>query len=46
MEKSNLNSRREFLQKMLAATALAGFYPYLNKTEDTSLIYGYVWQTA
>ena len=29
MEKSNLNSRREFLQKMLAATAVAGLYPYL-----------------
>ncbi|MBK7713035.1 MAG: aldo/keto reductase [Bacteroidales bacterium] len=40
MEKSNLNSRREFLQKMLAATALAGFYPYLNKTENASLITG------
>lgn len=27
MIKSNLNSRREFLQKLLAATAAAGFYP-------------------
>jgi uncharacterized protein len=30
MEKQNKNSRREFLQKLLAATAVAGFYPYLN----------------
>jgi uncharacterized protein len=37
MEKSNLNSRREFLQKMLAATAAAGLYPYLNYDEDGSL---------
>ena len=37
MEKSNLNSRREFLQKMLAATAAAGLYPYLNYVEDGSL---------
>jgi aryl-alcohol dehydrogenase-like predicted oxidoreductase len=40
MEKSNLNSRREFLQKMLAATALAGFYPYLDSTDNSSLITG------
>jgi hypothetical protein len=32
MEKSKLNSRREFLQKMVAATAVAGLYPYLNAT--------------
>jgi hypothetical protein len=30
MEKQSLTSRREFLQKMLAAAAVAGFYPYLN----------------
>jgi uncharacterized protein len=30
MEKSNQNSRREFLQKLLAASAVAGFYPYLH----------------
>ena len=28
MEKSNLNSRREFLQKLLTAAAVAGFYPF------------------
>lgn len=38
MEKSNLNSRRQFLQKMLAATAVAGLYPYLNCIEDKSFI--------
>jgi aryl-alcohol dehydrogenase-like predicted oxidoreductase len=37
MEKSNLNSRREFLQKMLAAAAVAGFYPYFRGSEDLSL---------
>jgi aryl-alcohol dehydrogenase-like predicted oxidoreductase len=30
MEKVNMNSRREFLQKMLAATAVAGLYPYVD----------------
>lgn len=30
MEKSNLNSRREFLQKLLAAAAIAGLYPYMD----------------
>src|SRR3990172_12884670 len=30
MEKLNLNSRREFLQKLLAASAVAGLYPYIN----------------
>lgn len=34
MEKSNLNTRREFLQKLLAATAAAGFYPYSDKSEE------------
>jgi aryl-alcohol dehydrogenase-like predicted oxidoreductase len=29
MEKYNKNSRREFLQKLLAATAVAGLYPYV-----------------
>lgn len=28
MEKLNLNSRREFLQKLLAASAVMGIYPY------------------
>ncbi len=37
MEKSNLNSRREFLQKMVAATAAAGLYPLLNSVEGLSL---------
>ena len=35
MEKSNKNSRREFLQKLLAASAVAGFYPYLDTLADT-----------
>jgi aryl-alcohol dehydrogenase-like predicted oxidoreductase len=36
MGKENLNSRREFLQKMLAATAVAGFYPYLTASAATA----------
>ena len=40
MGKSNLNSRREFLQKMLAATAVAGLYPYLNCIDNASLTAG------
>jgi aryl-alcohol dehydrogenase-like predicted oxidoreductase len=36
MEKSNLNSRREFLQKMVAATAAAGLFPLLNSVEGLS----------
>ena len=35
MGKSLKNTRREFLQKMLAATAVAGFYPYLDTLTDT-----------
>jgi len=38
MEKSNLNSRREFLQKLLAATAVAGFYPYLDSVNGTATV--------
>jgi aryl-alcohol dehydrogenase-like predicted oxidoreductase len=30
METPNKNTRREFLQKLLAASAVAGFYPYLD----------------
>ena len=30
MKHSPLNSRREFLQKLLAASAVAGLYPYLD----------------
>lgn len=36
MEKSNLNNRREFLQKLIAAAAMAGFYPYLETNAGTS----------
>jgi aryl-alcohol dehydrogenase-like predicted oxidoreductase len=39
MEKSDKNTRREFLQKLLAATAMAGFYPYLDPvTSNISFI--------
>lgn len=38
MEKSNINSRREFLQKLLAATAVAGLYPYLDCVKDSSVV--------
>jgi hypothetical protein len=38
MKKSYLNSRREFLQKLLAASAVAGFYPYLETVKDTDTI--------
>jgi aryl-alcohol dehydrogenase-like predicted oxidoreductase len=31
------NTRRAFLQKMLAATALAGFYPYIDTLADMSV---------
>jgi hypothetical protein len=34
MEKVNLNSRREFLQKLLAASAVAGFYPLLDTVTE------------
>ena len=36
MKKIHLNSRREFLQKLLAATAVAGFYPYLGTSAGTN----------
>jgi len=34
MKKQILSTRREFLQKLLAATAVAGFYPYLDACES------------
>jgi hypothetical protein len=34
MGNSKMNSRREFLQKMLAASAMAGFYPYLDSCRE------------
>jgi len=34
MEKSDRNTRREFLQKLIAATAMAGFYPYLDPVKS------------
>lgn len=40
MEKGNMNSRRQFLQKLLAATAVAGFYPYLDIISDDGLMVG------
>lgn len=38
MEKPNLNSRREFLQKLIAATAASGFYPYIDLLSDSDTI--------
>lgn len=38
MEKSNLNSRREFLQKLLAASAVAGLYPYMNTVNGADAV--------
>jgi hypothetical protein len=39
MKNSGRNSRREFLQRLLAATAVAGFYPYLDPvTNNISFI--------
>jgi hypothetical protein len=37
MEKSNLNSRREFLQKLLTASAVAGFFPYIDTVSEIPL---------
>jgi aryl-alcohol dehydrogenase-like predicted oxidoreductase len=37
MENPKMRSRREFLQKLIAATALAGFYPYLS-SDGSSII--------
>jgi len=34
MKKQILSTRRKFLQKLLAATAVAGFYPYLDACES------------
>jgi len=36
MKNRNINSRREFLQKLLAASAMAGFYPYLDSCHEIS----------
>jgi uncharacterized protein len=36
MEKPNLNSRREFLQKLIAASAVAGFYPILGEIAESN----------
>jgi len=36
MEKIISNSRREFLKKLLAATAAAGFYPYLDSVVESA----------
>jgi aryl-alcohol dehydrogenase-like predicted oxidoreductase len=41
MEKSVKNSRREFLQKLLAATAVAGIYPYLDTVTGNIVMSGY-----
>lgn len=35
MEKIKLNTRREFLQKLIAASAVAGLYPYLETSAET-----------
>lgn len=40
MEKSTKNSRREFLQKLLAATAVAGIYPYLDTVTGNFVLSG------
>ena len=40
MEKDYKNTRREFLQKLLAATAVAGLYPYLDCVKDTNALPG------
>jgi len=40
MEKENMNTRREFLQKMIAATAVAGLYPYLDCVKDSTVVLG------
>ena len=37
MKNPGKNSRREFLQKLLAATATAGFYPYLGSINESGL---------
>lgn len=38
MQKSNLNSRREFLQKLLAASAVAGLYPYADTVAEIGTV--------
>jgi aryl-alcohol dehydrogenase-like predicted oxidoreductase len=37
MEKQKHNSRREFLQKLIATAAVAGFYPYISKMTSSDL---------
>ena len=37
MKKMNLNTRREFLQKMLAASAVAGIYPWLSTADGNGI---------
>lgn len=37
MKKMNLNTRREFLQKMLAASAVAGIYPWLSTADGNGV---------
>jgi aryl-alcohol dehydrogenase-like predicted oxidoreductase len=37
MDKIKKNTRREFLQKLLAATAVAGFYPYMDSIGGPAL---------
>lgn len=37
MEKTKPNSRREFLQKLIASAAVAGFYPYLGNITEIGL---------
>lgn len=37
MKKSTVNTRREFLQKLLAATAVAGVYPYLDIPDNQEM---------
>jgi len=36
MGNTNRKSRREFLQKLLTASAMAGFYPYLDSVRETA----------
>ena len=37
MEKSGINSRREFLQKLLAVTAVTGFYPNIGSVAEMAV---------
>jgi uncharacterized protein len=40
MEKSGKNSRREFLQKLIAASAIAGIYPFLDSVTGSVVLSG------